>query len=127
MSKVLVIDDEPLLHRIIKVALRASGYEVTIAGSGREGIEAALRERPDVILLDVLMPDMDGPAVLREILGQSSTANVRIIFMTGMFGEERDVDAYVALGANGVIFKPFRPFDLAASMERILAGETRSG
>ncbi len=126
MSKVLVIDDEPLLHRIIKLALRASGYDVTSAGSGREGIEAASRERPDVILLDVLMPDMDGPTVLREIQSLSPTLSVRIIFMTGMFGEERDVDAYVALGASGVIFKPFRPFDLAASIERILAGEIRS-
>lgn len=120
IQKVLLIDDEPDIRRIAAMSLRAVGkWSVVAAGSGAEGIEAARLERPDVILLDVIMPSMDGPAALQRLKAEPATASIPVIFMSGAEGSE--VARYAALGAAGWIAKPFDPMKLPAQVRDIVA------
>ena len=120
--KVLLIDDEEDVRRIASLSLRKVGrMEVVEATGGEEGIEAALRERPDVILLDVLMPRLDGPATLSRLKASASAvASVPVVFLTGG-ASPREAEALLALGAAGVLAKPFDPMTLPARLLEALA------
>ena len=115
----LLIDDEPDIRAIAKMALeRIGGHTVTAAGSAGEAVAAATAERPDVVLLDVMMPDVDGPATLarlRPVLGQ----DVPVIFLTAKAAAV-DIDRLKALGAVGVIAKPFDPLNLSGEVGAII-------
>ena len=109
---VLVIDDEAPIRLLCRVNLEAEGASVLEADNGRDGIEVAKRERPDAILLDVMMPGMDGWAVAQELLEDEATRRIPIIFLTA----RADVrDRARGLGAGGLdyITKPFNPVELA--------------
>jgi two-component system alkaline phosphatase synthesis response regulator PhoP len=114
---VLVVDDSALIRQVVQLGLSGRGWRVTPAGSGAEGLELAEREPPDVILLDVVMPDLDGPATLSALRAAERTRDVPVVFLTGT-AEEDDVRRLRKLGAAGVIGKPFAPAalpDLLAS------------
>ncbi len=120
LRSVLLVDDEPILLDIAALALRATGtIEVVTAGSGVEAVEAAAAKRPDVVLLDVLMPDMDGRATLAALRARPETASVPVVFMTGLSHPE-EAEELRALGALGIIRKPFQPATLAADLSRML-------
>ncbi len=120
IQKVLLVEDEPDIRRIGEFSLKRVGHwDVVLAGSGREGVEKAAAEQPDVILLDVMMPGMDGPMTLAELQAQPNTAHIPVIFMTAKV-EKREVERYLMLGAAGVISKPFDPMGLPAEVVRIL-------
>jgi CheY-like chemotaxis protein len=117
--KLLLIDDEPDIRAIAKMALeRIGGHTVTAAGSAGEAVAAGSAERPDVVLLDVMMPDVDGPATLarlRPLLGH----DVPVIFLTAK-AQSADIERLKALGAVGVIAKPFDPLSLPGELGAII-------
>lgn len=119
MKRLLLIDDEPDIRAIATMALeRIGGWSVTAAGTAAEAVDAASAETPDVVLLDVMMPDVDGPATLerlRPVLGQE----VPVVFLTAK-NQPADVERLKALGAIGVIAKPFDPLGLAGEVDAII-------
>ncbi len=121
VSKVLLIDDEPHIRRIGELSLKGVGkWIVVLASNGPEALEMAERESPDVILLDVMMPGMDGPETLKQLRGREVTARIPVIFMTAKV-QKHEVDKYRVAGAVGVIPKPFDPMTLPSQIVQILA------
>src|SRR4051812_22209936 len=107
-----MIDDEPDIRRIGQFSLSAVGkWTVVLASSGSEAVELATREKPDVILLDVMMPGMDGPSTLGKLRENAGTAQIPVIFMTAKV-QRQEIERYLQLGARGVIHKPFDPMML---------------
>ena len=119
MARVLVIDDEAPIRLLCRVNLEAAGMEIIEAEDGPSGLEAARSERPDVILLDVMMPGMDGWQVLEELLDDERTNDIPIIFLTAR-AEVRDQARGLELGGVDYITKPFSPVDLAPLVENLL-------
>src|SRR5581483_6570821 len=112
-NRLLYVEDERDIRKIALVSLRdVGGFEVTLAASGPEALEKVVAARPDVILLDVLMPGMDGPETLRELRKLPEASGTPVIFMTAKV-EAREVAALRQMGALGVIAKPFEPLGLA--------------
>lgn len=108
------------MRRIGRVSLaRIGGMDVREASSGEAGIAAAEADPPDVILLDVLMPGLDGPATLAELKRRPATAGVPVIFLTGTTAPEA-LAHLLALGARGVIGKPFDPLSLSRKVRELL-------
>ena len=112
MARVLVIDDEGPIRLLCRVNLEAAGMEVTEAEDGVAGVEAARAQHPDVILLDVMMPGMDGWEVFGELLKDPDTAKIPIVFLTAR-AELRDQARGLELGGVDYVTKPFSPLDLA--------------
>jgi len=119
LARVLVIDDEAPIRLLCRVNLEAAGMETIEAEDGPSGLEAARSERPDVILLDVMMPGMDGWQVLEELLDDERTNDIPIIFLTAR-AEVRDQARGLELGGVDYITKPFSPVDLAPLVENLL-------
>lgn len=119
---VLLVDDDADIRTIGAISLeQVGGLAVTMAGSGRDGIDVAREVQPDVILLDMMMPDLDGLATLELLREDPLTASIPVIFMTAKV-QQRDVGGYVDAGAIGVIAKPFDPLALAAEVKAIVSG-----
>ena len=127
MARVLVIDDEEPIRLLCRVNLEAAGIEVSEAEDGKAGLEAARADPPDVILLDVMMPGMDGWRVFEQLLEDEATAQVPIVFLTAR-AELRDQARGLELGGVDYVTKPFNPLNLAPLIEDLLArvdrGET---
>ncbi len=124
MHTILVIDDSPLIRRVVEVAIgENSDWLVHTAGSGADGVDVAARERPDAILLDVEMPDLDGPATLTLLRAHEAAREIPVLFLTGHTAEA-DRRALEALGAAGVMAKPFDPDTLASDIARQLGWGT---
>jgi CheY-like chemotaxis protein len=120
VAKVLLVDDEPHIRRIGELSLKGVGkWTVVLASSGPDAIEAAAREAPDVILLDVMMPGMDGQETLSQLRTREETAKIPVIFMTAKV-QKHEVDRYRDAGAAGVIPKPFDPMALPSMILGIL-------
>lgn len=118
---ILIIDDDEAIREIAKVSLELmTGWIVLTAPSGREGIAAAQSARPDAILLDVMMPDMDGPAVFRSLKEQACTASIPVLFLTAKI-QRADLREFKDFGVQGVIAKPFDPLRLGAVVALWLA------
>lgn len=114
--RVLHIDDEPDIREVVALSL-ALDPELAVRGcaSGGEGVLAAAEDTPDLILLDVMMPVMDGPTTLARLRENPRTAGIPIVFMTAR-AQDREIEQFKILGAAGVIAKPFDPLTLAASV-----------
>jgi len=125
-ERVLVIDDEPPIRLLCRVNLEAEGMEVLEAPDGLAGVEVARKETPDVILLDVMMPGLDGWRVAEELLDDERTRSIPIIFLTAR-AELRDRARGLDLGGIDYVTKPFNPVDLAPLvrdlLERVARGE----
>jgi CheY-like chemotaxis protein len=110
---ILLIDDEKDLSDVIQTCLRKlGGWNVLTAQSGREGLGKAGKEQPDAILLDVMMPDMDGLTVLHNLQGDPATQNIPVILLTAKV-QPADQNKYALLGVAGVITKPFDPLKIS--------------
>jgi two-component system alkaline phosphatase synthesis response regulator PhoP len=120
MTRVLVIDDEAPIRLLCRVNLEAEGMEVIEAGDGPSGLEAARTSRPDVILLDVMMPGIDGWRVAEQLLDQKDTAHIPIIFLTAR-AEFRDRARGLDIGGVEYVTKPFNPVELAPLVRDLLA------
>lgn len=118
--KALIIDDDADIRRIAGLSLsRLGGMEVIEASSGAEGLRKAQDERPDVILLDMMMPTMDGSETLAALRAQPATAATPVIFLTAK-AVLVEVERMRALGAAGVLIKPFDPRTLAADVRALI-------
>ena len=118
-TRVLVIDDEAPIRLLCRVNLEAEGMEVLEAGDGPSGLERARAEAPDVILLDVMMPGLDGWRVAEELLDDQSTERIPIVFLTAR-AELRDRARGIDLGGVDYITKPFNPVELASMVNGLL-------
>ncbi|HHJ80788.1 MAG TPA: response regulator [Candidatus Tenderia electrophaga] len=113
LKKILYVEDEPDIQAVAKIALEAvGGFELKTCSSGDEAIAAAPAFGPDLLLLDVMMPGMDGPTTLAELRKLSGLENTPIIFMTAKV-QPQEVEHFKSLGAVEVIAKPFDPMGLA--------------
>jgi CheY-like chemotaxis protein len=116
IRRVLVIDDDPSIREVAALALSAfGGHEVTTAVDGAEGIKLARRVHPDAILLDVMMPSVDGPTVLARMRAVDVLRDVPVVFLTAKVGAQ-DMSRLDGLGAVAVIPKPFNPVTLARQL-----------
>jgi DNA-binding response OmpR family regulator len=118
-TRVLVVDDEAPIRLLCRVNLEAEGMEVLEAADGIEGVEAAISRLPDVILLDVMMPGMDGWQVAERLVEDEKTTHIPLIFLTAR-AELRDRAKGLELGGIDYITKPFNPVELASVVERLL-------
>lgn len=118
--RVLIIEDEEHIREIAQVSLEVfGGWEVLSAGDGEAGVEVALAERPDAILLDVMMPGLDGPATLTRLRADPRTAAIPVVFLTAK-AQAAERQALSALGARAVLEKPFDPTTLAGDVAAAL-------
>jgi DNA-binding response OmpR family regulator len=119
MTKVLVIDDEAPIRLLCRVNLEAEKMDVIEAADGPSGVVKAQDERPDVILLDVMMPGLDGWHVAEQLLDDARTSGIPIIFLTAR-AEFRDRARGLDIGGVDYITKPFNPLELAPLVQRLL-------
>ena len=119
MTRVLVIDDEAPIRLLCRVNLEAEGMEVLEAADGPSGLAKARAERPDLVLLDVMMPGLDGWGVAEQLLDDDETASIPIIFLTAR-AEFRDRARGLDIGGVDYITKPFNPVELAPLVRNLL-------
>ncbi len=122
--KVLAVDDEPEILRIVEIKLEMSGFEVVTARDGEEGVRLALAEKPDVVLLDLTMPKLGGYAAAQRIKA-GVTPQPIILLLTGQ-APEAELMSALASGADGYIMKPFSPRELEAQINVALIKAGRS-
>jgi two-component system OmpR family response regulator len=121
--KILLVDDDPDIRRIGSLSLeKVGGFAVVLAASGAEALSKCEHEALDLILLDMMMPDMDGMATLSALRARPAAAAVPVIFMTAKV-QGGETDRYLRAGAVGVIEKPFDPLALPGQIKRILGRE----
>jgi DNA-binding response OmpR family regulator len=120
MARVLVVDDEAPIRLLCRVNLEAEKMEVLEAGDGPTGLEMARKEHPDVILLDVMMPGLDGWRVAEELLEDPATSSIPIVFLTAR-AELRDRARGLDLGGLDYVTKPFNPVELAPLIRELIA------
>lgn len=123
LAKILVIEDDPAIASLTQLQLENRGYQVHLAYDGVEGLRQAYALQPDLVVLDIMMPDMDGWTVcerLREL------SEVPIIFVTAI-GKEADIVRGLEMGADDYLVKPFSPRELVARIEAVLRRGARSG
>src|SRR6266581_7679057 len=123
-TRVLVIDDEAPIRLLCRVNLEAEGMDVLEAADGPSGLEKARAEAPDVILLDVMMPGLDGWRVAEELLDDPRTGAIPIVFLTAR-AELRDRARGIDLGGVDYVTKPFNPVDLAPLVRDLLSRVSR--
>lgn len=125
-QKVLVVDDDPVMHRVLKHYLERNGYEMLSASSGLQAIELAGREQPRLIVLDVRMPEMSGLAALRRLKEADLTRDIPVIVVTVNADRLTHMESEVS-GAAGFMAKPFRPAELLAEIRRLVPREPAEG
>lgn len=119
IRKILVIEDEPEIRAILALSLEhAGGFQTILASDGVEGIERALQETPDLILLDAMMPKLDGYATCRRLKQDERLCHIPVIFLTAKTDPD-EVDRAMQAGASGWVAKPFDPLSLAGQITAI--------
>ena len=118
-KKILVVDDSPVELANLRMLLHDHGYDTVTATTGREGVEKAIAEMPSLILLDIMMPDMDGYEVARGLRADPFTSNVPLIALTG-YGQLRDKETAALAGFDAHLVKPVDPDELVAMIEGVL-------
>ena len=118
LKEVLLVEDESDIQVVARMALESGGLAVKVCGTGQEALRIAAEFPPDLILLDVMMPGMDGPSTLKALRAIPSAASIPIIFITAKV-QLHEIDQYKALGAIDVIRKPFDPMTLVSTIRNI--------
>lgn len=118
-ARILVVDDEPDILNLLEYNLKRSGFQAILAKDGPEAIEAAKAHKPDLVLLDIMLPDMEGTEVLRRLKSMEATASIPVIMLTAK-GEEVDKIVGFELGAEDYITKPFSPRELILRVKAVL-------
>jgi two-component system, OmpR family, response regulator len=120
MTRILYVDDEPDIREVAELSLSLDPeFTVRSAASGKEALALATEWQPDLILLDVMMPGMDGPAVLARLRADAATARIPVAFVTAR-AQRSEMQNFATLDAVGVIAKPFDPVSLAAQVRGLL-------
>ena len=120
MRRVLIIDDEDDIREVAALSLEATAdWTILTASSGRAGILTAQQEQPDAILMDVMMPEMDGPTTFRHLQADANTRHIPVVLLTAKV-QGVDQRRFAGLGVAAVLFKPFDPLTLAAQISEAL-------
>src|SRR5262245_58383056 len=120
MFKILAVDDSPSMRKMVSVTLAEAGYEVEQAADGLEALQAADKQRFDLVITDVNMPNMDGITLVRELRGRQSYRSIPLLVLTTEATAERKMQGKNA-GATGWLVKPFNPERLLATIAKVLA------
>jgi CheY-like chemotaxis protein len=124
--RVLIVDDEDDIREVAQVSLElVAGWDVSTANSGSEGLKMAATDQPDAILLDVMMPDMDGPATFQKLQADPAIRHIPVILLTAKL-QPADRRRFAELGVAGVLAKPFDPLKLAGQVTEVLHWFTES-
>jgi len=119
LKQILVVEDEADIGKIIQVSLiNVGGFGVDICSSAHEALKVLQQSQPDLIILDVMMPVMDGPSFLKEIRQSSTLQDLPVVFMTAKV-QPHEVEEYLAMGVLGVISKPFDPVSLPDQIRKL--------
>ena len=118
--KILIIDDEDDIREVAALSLETvAGWDVVVASSGAQGIARAAEHHPDAILLDVMMPDMDGPSTFRELRKNPATSRIPVLLLTAKV-QGTDQRRFADLGVEAILFKPFDPLTLSTQISSAL-------
>jgi len=118
--RVLIVDDEDDIREVAQISLElTAGWKVLTASSGGEGLRIARADQPDAILLDVMMPDMDGPTTLQKLQADPAIRHIPVVLLTAKL-QPADRKRFAELGAAGVLAKPFDPLQLAGQVAKAL-------
>ncbi len=118
--KILIIDDEDDIREVAALSLESvAGWEVIVANSGAQGLARAIDRQPDAILLDIMMPGMDGPTTFRELRKNPATAKIPVLLLTAKV-QSSDQRRFADLGVDAVLLKPFDPLTLSAQIADVL-------
>jgi CheY-like chemotaxis protein len=121
--RILIIDDEDDIREVAAMSLETvAGWEVMVANSGAQGLTRAAMYKPDAILLDVMMPGMDGPTTFRELQKNPATAKIPVLFLTAKV-QATDRARFAGLGIQAVLVKPFDPLTLSTQIANVLGWE----
>ena len=119
-SKILVVDDDPDLLNLVCLSLKEAGFSVGMATNGLDALKKARSELPDLIVMDLILPEMDGFTVCEKLRGNPATASVPIIILTGMTGQMGRFNGLES-GANDYVIKPFELNQLVSKVEQLLS------
>ena len=115
-KSILVVDDEDDIREVAALSLETiAGYQVITARSGASALSIAAEQQPDAIILDVMMPEMDGPTTFQKLRAQSSTSHIPVVFLTAKV-QPSERARFASLGASAVLSKPFDPLTLASEL-----------
>ena len=120
---VVLAEDDLDIQLVARLALKRAGFAVTVVGNGREALEAVQAEAPDVILLDWMMPELDGPETCRRLKADPATSAIPVVFLTAK-SQETEIQRGLSLGAAGYVTKPFDALTLGQHIKDII---TKSG
>lgn len=119
--KILITDDDPVIIELLQVNLEFEGYDVVSAADGLEAVERAARDQPDLVILDIMMPRMDGWTARAELLKDPRTAGIPVIFLSAR-AQQADLKKGYESGVAAYVTKPFEPVELLDLIAQILAG-----
>jgi CheY-like chemotaxis protein len=126
MSRILIVEDDPLMSRMYQKIFTFEKYEVELAGDGEEGLEKAKKVDPTIILLDVMMPKMNGMQVLEKLKLDPSTKSIPVVMLTNLAGQQDAEDALSKGAVKYIIKSEYEPKQVAAMVKEILTGYTRN-
>lgn len=118
---VVVVEDEPAVMSLLCMVLREQGYEVMTAGNGKDGIDRVLEEKPDLVLMDVLLPGVQGGEAIRYLKGQPGLENTKVVLMSSLRPEDFDRIFANRSGADAYLQKPFSTEDVLRAVETLLS------
>jgi two-component system, cell cycle response regulator DivK len=119
MAKVLLVEDHPDIRRVLRVQLEWMGLAVILAKNGKEGVDAAIAEKPDLILMNSIMPEMDGWQATRVLRANPETKDIPILAATAM-SESADIQSWIDAGCNDYIVKPFTSDELQRKITTLI-------
>src|SRR4030042_1748400 len=124
-KKILVIEDDPATSRLVDYSLRHEGYQVIAASNGLEGLRKARSESPDMVILDVMLPGMDGFEICHRLRSEPATAQLPILMFSAK-AQEIDKDTGIKVGADDSLTKPSPPAEIVSRVEKLLAKKNKS-
>ena len=119
-KKILIIEDDPATSRLVDYSLRHEGYQVIKASNGLEGVRKALSESPDLVILDVMLPGMDGFEICHRLKSEPATAQLPILMFSAK-AQEIDKDTGIKVGVDDYLTKPAAPSEIVSRVEKLLA------
>jgi CheY-like chemotaxis protein len=118
-KRILICDDDPVILRLLQVNLELEGYETLLAHHGEKAVEVATAERPDLVILDIMMPRMDGYEAAKHLKGDDRTKSIPVIFLSAK-AQPSDIERGKSYGVDDYLTKPFDPNELLQAVERLV-------
>ena len=120
---VILAEDDPDIQLVARLSLKRAGFNVRVVGNGQEALDAIREQKPDVILLDWMMPELDGPETCRQLKADPETSSIPVIFLTAK-SQEAEIQRGLSLGAAGYVTKPFDALQLGQQVKDIVIRES---